>query len=172
MDEIDAFLDDFQQRYPYSFLNIDSFVKTLLPNESNDPFTFKSKYFAKHIPVLSGTNLKFIPKRVASEDQQKKYGELFEINLIDYELFQKDVQKDEFDITDWRNNRLELEWNQIKSFLFDCSFFKGTYFINNLKSVILAISDSLQAFHKENKCNWVQVEMLTALGINLKHLNG
>lgn len=171
MDDIDAFLDDFQQKYPSSFLNVDSFVKILLPNESDDPFTFKSKYFVKHIPVESGTKLKFIPKSSASEDQQKKYGKLFELNLIDYKLLLKDFQKDDFDIADWCNNRLEFEWNQIKSFLFDCSFFKGVYFINNLKSVMLSISDSLQKIHKENECNWVQVEMLTELGKNLKYLN-
>src|SRR5690606_3911703 len=152
------------------FLNVDSFVKKLLPNESDDPFTFKSKYFVKHIPVKSGTKLKFIPKRSASEDQQKKYGKLFELNLIDYGLLFKDFQEGDLEIEDWCNKKLEFEWNKIKSFLFDCSFFKGVYFINNLKSVMLSISDSLQKIHKENKCNWVQVEMLTELGKNLKYL--
>ncbi len=170
MDEIDSFVDRFEDRYPGEWSKIDDFVKLILPNESKDPFSFESKYLKKYIHEFQGKELTFLPKDSATETQKKRRSVLFDFYLIDYNALLKDFDGLNIEIEAWRTERLENECESIKKFLFDCSFFKGNYFINEMKSSLTGTLQSLRSLQNKSDCNWLQIEVLSAMEQNLQYL--
>lgn len=175
MDELQFFLSNLLEKYPETWSNIDDYIKYMMPNEINDPFTFKSKYYKEFIPKVEGKKIIFISKEKASLEDTEKYKGLFNTHLIDFEELFKDCNKNNFDIESWSDERIEKTTKQINEFLFECNIFKGIFFFSKLSEVfaeITSVLDNLETITPiySDKPNWLQIEIKEKLKLEVESL--
>lgn len=175
MDEIQDFLNNILAKYPETWSNIDDYIKNMMPYETKDPFTYKSKYYKEFIPVLNGKNLTFIPIYKANLKDIEKYKGFFSTRLIDFEELFKENEKNDFDIESWSNERNEGTLKQIIEFLFECNIFKGVFFFGKLSQLLAEITNSLDNLETmpilySDKPNWLQIEIKEKLKLEIEAL--
>ncbi len=170
MDDIISFFNGFINRYPKSWLKTEDFVLELLKKDYN-PINSDSKYVKPHICNFTSDGIKFLPKERANSTELESSTRLFDINLIDYAEVFEDFDRDYFDIEDWCSERLETEIMQVREFLFDCSIFKGTYFIQSLLKELLKMEKEIDdLWNSFTSPNWLQSEIVEGLKTNLIYL--
>lgn len=172
MDDIIDFLNDFTNKYPKSWFKFEDYVVSFLPKDNyDDGFLPKSKYIKEHICKFTTKGIEFKPKEKSSAKEIKNSASIFDAKLLDYEEVFKDYEKDFFDVESWCSERLEIEIKLIRDFLFDCSIFKGTYFIQSLLKELLRIEEDMNNLWQSfTNPNWLQKEIDKELKVNLKYL--
>lgn len=170
MDDILTFLNDFSNNYPKSWLKTEDYVISLIARENSDPLDIKSKYVKKHICIFQSTGIEYIPKKDADPKDIKRWGGMFDLDLIDYIDVFKNFDFEYFDVDGWSSELLEYEINEVREFLFKCNKLKAVFFIDILFKEIVLIENSLNDLWKIISPNWLQVEIVLALKKNLKSL--
>tara|TARA_R110000744_G_scaffold114988_1_gene215065 strand:- start:20445 stop:21368 length:924 start_codon:yes stop_codon:yes gene_type:complete len=170
MNEIDAFFQDFIERYPRNWVKIDDYVVDLLPKEVDDKFNFTSKYLKPHFLNPIDGIVSYTPKEKATATEVKKVSRIFDMDLVDYEEVFKEFNKDFFSIEDWCTIRLEFEIKIVREFLFSCNTFKGLFFLDRLTIEMEELKKNIDNLWNVFEPNWLQKEISDELVLNLKYL--
>lgn len=171
MDDIIDFFNVINDRFPKSWLKIDDYVDGFLVADINDAFCFQSKYMEEYVVKETPKGTKFTLKNKVTTEEAKNTVWDFDIKLLNYTKVFKDYEKDFFNVESWCSERLEIEINLVRNFLFECSIFKGTYFIKSFFKELSNIDKEMNnLWQKKTNPNWLQKEIVEELKLNLKYL--
>ncbi|KAB7528224.1 hypothetical protein F8C76_10150 [Flagellimonas olearia] len=170
MEEIQKLLKEFVERYPFNWFKINEFIKDFVKNESKDPFEFKSKYLKPHLYLTTDGKINYIPRENANSNQKEKSSEIFDLQLFDCEQLAVDFDKENFEIDEWAQKRLDYDINIVREFLFRCTVFKGHYFLERFHEEIDELEKNMALISEQFILNWLHKEIMNELKENLRYL--
>ena len=114
MEEIQKFLKEFVDRYPFNWYKINELVSFFVKNESKDLLEFESKYLKPHLPTSIDGIISYVPREKIDSDKITSDLEFFELNLFDCAQLVEDLGEDSFEVEEWAQKQLDYEINMVR----------------------------------------------------------